>query len=440
MPTTNSTVYNAYGKKKRNSLAPYLDAGNNSTSGDMQLANTQPTGGNTRLYNAYAGAGTQPKAMTKVARAYSAPATPTDTAYRSATSPTAANSAQYQPGEILRQSAANGNANNAQPQSALAATPAATAQAGAQAQSALTGTPSATPATTPATTAPSTGNTAQQRPTVYDLYGSQNNSGAYSAGRQNALNQAEASYNKFLNYLPEYNELMGMRGLGVSEQALLNAQNNYMQNVADINAQYDEMEQVYRDTRISNINTLSADLSNYITSAGDNFTQEGYDRFKQGLLQAGYTEQELAAAESLLLQSDWAIIDNYNANKNNMQSATPASDSIKKMYGVEGNGILAATANEEDFGKYFDTGKEGTNQYNLVRDILKAAKEGRIPNGTYVNFNFGAGNATFYVYYNGYFYPTQYGTGNYPDGVSGKDVIGGAGFWGNHDYINPNDL
>ena len=30
MPTTNSAVYNAYGKKKRNSLAPYLDAGNSS--------------------------------------------------------------------------------------------------------------------------------------------------------------------------------------------------------------------------------------------------------------------------------------------------------------------------------------------------------------------------------------------------------------------------
>ena len=49
MPTTNSAVYNAYGKKKRNSLAPYLDAGNSSASGNMQLTTPQPTGGNTRL-------------------------------------------------------------------------------------------------------------------------------------------------------------------------------------------------------------------------------------------------------------------------------------------------------------------------------------------------------------------------------------------------------
>lgn len=301
MPTTNSTVYNAYGKKKRNSLAPYLDAGNSSSSGNMQLANTQPTGGNTRLYNAYAGAGTQPKAMTKVAQAYSAPATSTDTAYRSATSPTAANSAQYQPGEILRQSAANGNTNNAQPQSALTATPAATAQASAQAQSALTGTPSVAPATT----ASSTGNTSQQRPTVYDLYGSQNNSGAHNAQRQNALNQAEASYNKLLNYLPEYNELMGMRGLGVSEQALLNAQNDYMQNVADINAQYDEMEQAYRDTLISNINTLSGELSAYLNEVGGDFNSDSYQARKQAYIDSGmYTAEEVAAAEALLTDAE----------------------------------------------------------------------------------------------------------------------------------------
>lgn len=423
MPTTNNTVYNAYSKKKRNPLAPYLDAGNSSSSGNMQLANTQPTGGNTRLYNAYAGAGTQPKAMTKVAQAYSATTTPTDTAYRSATSPMAANSAQYQPGETLRQSAANGNANSAQPQSALAATSSATAQANAQAQSALTGTPSVTPTTT----AQSTGNTSQRRPTVYDLYGSQNNSGAYSAGRQNALNQAEASYNKLLNYLPEYNELMGMRGLGVSEQALLNAQNNYMQNVADINAQYDEMEQSYRDTQIANASNVYANLSNYITSAGENFTQEGYERFKQGLLQAGYTAEEIAAGENMLMQSDWEIM--------NVANQQELSDAQKADLGITGDGISQYSTNDADFGEYWDTGKEGTKQYQLVQDILKAAKEGRIKNGTYVDFNYGKhSNVQFFVYYNGYFYPVD--KNSVPGGEN--SIVGiRDGF---DEYINPNDL
>ena len=322
MPTTNSAVYNAYGKKKRNSLAPYLDAGNSSASGNMQLTTPQPTGGNTRLYNAYAGAGTQPKATTKVARAYSSAVTPADTAYRNATSPTAANPtpAQYQPGEILRRSAANGNANNAQPAAAASAD--------------QTGVVSA-PAAQSTGAAQTGGQTALQR-----AYGSQNSSGnTYGADRQNAINAATASYNKLLNYLPEYNELMGMRGLGVSEQALLNAQRDYAQNIADINATYDEMEQAYRDTQISNVNTLSAELSAYINDAGENFTQEGYERFKQGMLQAGYTAEELAAAENLLTQSDRNIMNNANnnsdANKSYISNIEKPFEYNGKYYQIE---------------------------------------------------------------------------------------------------------
>lgn len=321
MPTTNSAVYNAYGKKKRNSLAPYLDAGNSSASGNMQLTTPQPTGGSTRLYNAYAGAGTQPKATTKVARAYSSAVTPADTAYRNATSPTAANptQAQYQPGEILRRSAANGNANNAQPAAAAAD---------------QTGVVSA-PAAQSTGAAQTGGQTALQR-----AYGSQNSSGnTYGADRQNAINAATASYNKLLNYLPEYNELMGMRGLGVSEQALLNAQRDYAQNIADINATYDEMEQAYRDTQISNVNTLSAELSAYINDAGENFTQEGYERFKQGMLQAGYTAEELAAAENLLTQSDRNIMNNANnnsdANKSYISNIEKPFEYNGKYYQIE---------------------------------------------------------------------------------------------------------
>lgn len=321
MPTTNSAVYNAYGKKKRNSLAPYLDAGNSSASGNMQLTTPQPTGGSTRLYNAYAGTGTQPKATTKVARAYSSAVTPADTAYRNATSPTAANptQAQYQPGEILRRSAANGNANNAQPAAASADQTGVVSSPAAQSTGA----------------AQTGGQTALQR-----AYGSQNSSGnTYGADRQNAINAATASYNKLLNYLPEYNELMGMRGLGVSEQALLNAQRDYAQNIADINATYDEMEQAYRDTQISNVNTLSAELSAYINDAGENFTQEGYERFKQGMLQAGYTAEELAAAENLLTQSDRNIMNNANnnsdANKSYISNIEKPFEYNGKYYQIE---------------------------------------------------------------------------------------------------------
>lgn len=392
MPTTNSAVYNAYGKKKRNSLAPYLDAGNSSVSGNMQLTTPQPTGGNTRLYNAYAGTGTQPKATTKVARAYSSAVTPADTAYRTATSPTAANptQAQYQPGEILRRSAANGNANNTQPAAASAD---------------QTGVVSA-PAAQSTGAAQTGGQTALQR-----AYGSQNSSGnTYGADRQSAINAATASYNKLLNYLPEYNELMGMRGLGVSEQALLNAQRDYAQNIADINATYDEMEQAYRDTQISNVNTLSAELSAYINDAGENFTQEGYERFKQGMLQAGYTAEELAAAENLLTQAD------LDSMQNALDVASGVMNSaMRERYRISGSGLdttIGEDGQEGDdwrtrFGAFAGSLVDGK-QNALVKDILNAAQEGRIPNGTYVNFNYGGGDGGIYVYINGLFYPTSY--------------------------------
>ena len=392
MPTTNSAVYNAYGKKKRNSLAPYLDAGNSSASGNMQLTTPQPTGGNTRLYNAYAGAGTQPKATTKVARAYSSAVTPADTAYRTATSPTAANptQAQYQPGEILRRSAANGNANNAQPAAASAD---------------QTGVVSA-PAAQSTGAAQTGGQTALQR-----AYGSQNSSGnTYGADRQSAINAATASYNKLLNYLPEYNELMGMRGLGVSEQALLNAQRDYAQNIADINATYDEMEQAYRDTQISNVNTLSAELSAYINDAGENFTQEGYERFKQGMLQAGYTAEELAAAENLLTQAD------LDSMQNALDVASGVMNSaMRERYRISGSGLdttIGEDGQEGDdwrtrFGAFVGSLVDGK-QNALVKDILNAAQQGRISNGTFVNFNYGGGDGGIYVYINGLFYPTSY--------------------------------
>lgn len=392
MSTNNNRLYEAYSQKKKNPLTPYMEAGTGSTSGSTMGATAQPTGAATKLSRAYAapaaasnGQGAaQAAGQTALSRAYSRATTPTaGAAYTSG-------GQQAQPGVVLRQTAAENSD--------------AAADTGAKTQ----------------------GQTTLQR-----AYGSQNN-GAYSAQRQNALNRAAASYNKLLNYLPEYNQLMGLGGLGVSEQALLNAQSDYAQSVADINAGYDELEQAYRDTQISNAANVQAELAAYINGAGDKFTQEGYDRFKQGLLDAGYTAQEIAAGEGLLQQSDLEIMQNAS------QGGGPLSDDLKALYQITGDGVLASQAKEADFGEFVDTGKVGSKQYQLVQDILTAARNGKIPNGAYVCFNYGsgAGGTEMYMYYNGYFYPTSYT----PRNLSAKKDVVKIGRASSFGFTDPNKL
>lgn len=74
-------------------------------------------------------------------------------------------------------------------------------------------------------------------------------------------------------------------------------------------------------------------------------------------------------------------------------------------------GLDPAQAAPQDFGEYYDTGKPGSKQDTYVRTILEASKNGKIPNGTYVDFNYGTGwvwkTGSVYVYEKGKWYPTN---------------------------------
>lgn len=74
-------------------------------------------------------------------------------------------------------------------------------------------------------------------------------------------------------------------------------------------------------------------------------------------------------------------------------------------------GLDPAQAAPQEFGNYYDTEKPGSKQDTYVRKILEASKNGKIPNGTYVDFNYGAGwifnEGSVYVYENGKWYPTS---------------------------------
>lgn len=368
MAIKNKTLSMYQDQKKKNSLQPYIDAGNASTQPKTEATRVSPT-----------------STPNTVAKAYSAPKT------------------------------------------ASTAVPLQSAVAKAYNQPAQQSVPAQTAQNVPKATASMT--TPTQNTNTHTLQQAYGNTGSYGSARQNALNQAEASYNKLLNYLPEYMELLGMGGLGVSNQALLNAYGTYQQNVNDINAQYDELERAYATEYRDTINALSGELSAYLTEVGSDFNIEDYNARKQAYINSGmYTAEEIAAAEALMKDSEKDVISG--------KKRLGISDDIKEKYKINGDGIPASTAAESDFGKFYDTGNAGTKQYQLVQDILNAAKEGRIPNGSYVNFNYGwdlGGDSTIYVYYDGYFYPTKQNNSE-----AQLDVIG-RGF-GSRSRIDPNNL
>lgn len=74
---------------------------------------------------------------------------------------------------------------------------------------------------------------------------------------------------------------------------------------------------------------------------------------------------------------------------------------------VTDDGIKASNAVETTFGDYNGTGKKGDTQYVWANGLIELAKNGKIPNGTLVDFNVGYGSAAWYIYQGGYWFKTD---------------------------------
>lgn len=88
-----------------------------------------------------------------------------------------------------------------------------------------------------------------------------------------------------------------------------------------------------------------------------------------------------------------------------------------KQYKTSDGGLSAETVREEDFGKFWDTGKKDSKQSKYVNAIIQAGKDGLIPNGTTIQFNYGAigGNAGVYKFNNGAWYKINSNNAVYND-------------------------
>jgi hypothetical protein len=65
---------------------------------------------------------------------------------------------------------------------------------------------------------------------------------------------------------------------------------------------------------------------------------------------------------------------------------------------------LSRNAAEKEFGEFNGTGEKNDSQSIWVNSMQKAAQENKIPDGTVVNMNVGAGKSALYMYSDGYWY------------------------------------
>jgi hypothetical protein len=70
---------------------------------------------------------------------------------------------------------------------------------------------------------------------------------------------------------------------------------------------------------------------------------------------------------------------------------------------VSTTGIPAGQMVSSDFGNFFGSNSEDSNQNKYTQAIIKAANSGKIADGTYVNVNYGTGKAHIWQYSNGNF-------------------------------------
>ena len=128
---------------------------------------------------------------------------------------------------------------------------------------------------------------------------------------------------------------------------------------------------------------------------------------KENNLYEGLTDNQKRMFDMAIagfIQMDYTEQFEYDTNK----QSTSAKDKAVKQYGVSNDAeqINSANANVYSFGKHNGTGK-GTEQDSYVNDILSLADSGQIPNGTVIDFNYGAGKSSNYIFIDGHWFKTD---------------------------------
>lgn len=251
-------------------------------------------------------------------------------------------------------------------------------------------------------------------------------------------NQQRSAYfnnEKILKYLPNNLKVNGLQNnTGVSSQAYLDANNNYQNNLNTINNNYQtnkstlentynenmlKVDDNYNNALVTNktnywndvtnknnaIINMQDDLenqaANYINDYNIGYTEEGVNKLKEYV-----KTQDLP--DDVKSQLEAYIDNNFNISTEDEIAEAEWGSKLQTNYGVteETTVIDNNSAGTFSFGKFNGTG-EGKKQDTYVSTVIQMAKDGKIANGTVVNFNYGAGKKANYVYANGNWYKTS---------------------------------
>lgn len=231
---------------------------------------------------------------------------------------------------------------------------------------------------------------------------------------------AAKAYDLSQKYMAAQNEANGLSGLGISNTSSLRASSQYQNALADA---YATREQ--------------ASLDNYLAAQERIDTTRGEwasikEAEKQDIMDGALTATSFEAAKSYLIAngiesgtaeynkalSNWALQNGYSVSGDTVESGIQASIDARKTlenYGlslgedgsISNKSFNPKTVKGKDISDYYDWNNYFWDQSNSLDDLLGKSKNWTSANnGTYVDFNDGAGEKIF-VFYDGLWYETN---------------------------------
>ena len=248
--------------------------------------------------------------------------------------------------------------------------------------------------------------------------------------RQNQLEETYVNQELLNKYLPENLSKQGLQNSGLAQLYANQANVDYQNTRANINANVDAQQQALQNAYNQNIDALDAQELAYRQQYYDDYAIDFAEKVSEKLtVNNGLNEEDYNYLKDLYTQNRGNIGEyNYNTGISDLEQYRNTEkeieeseynkkilaekiesdvNEIKKIYGnvYQGKSWDAKDMDVSSVGNFAGTGK-GTAQDNYVNKVLKLAqKPNTFKNGDVVNFNYGINVGNGYcVYYNGRFY------------------------------------